>query len=569
MKQKLGFPKLRRFPLREYQRGRWIPPVAGWLLVFVGLINVISALTPQLAERVQLLHLVTGRPEIMLLAQEIALPAGLALLLTAIYLVGRRRGALWLAVGLLIGVGVIDLLKGLDIEEALISWSLAGLLVFGRHAFCVRSDHEGPSTVLSYVLGMIAGALTLAVLALVISVPWETEPLGGPWGTVRRALALLSLTTSPGGISGPFVWVPWALELMGVMTLGLIMAKLFRRPALEQEVTDRKALLALLRSHGSDTLSFFKLRRDVDHLFSEDRKAVLSYRVERGRLMIAGDPVGPSEAFPDLLRAACSLAETQGLRVGVVGASKEFARLGKEAGLRSFYMGDEAIIPTEGFTLEGKRIKKVRQAVGRIERNGYYAELRRHNDLSRRELAQLEQVSSLWRDGESERGFSMTLDTLKGEHLDDCLLIIARNDDNHIGGFLHFVPTYGRNAVSLSFMRRDPDTPNGMTDFLVVSAIRMLREKGIQEISLNFAMFGRLFDGSASGPRKILSWLVAKSDRYFQVKSLYRFNRKFFPHWEPRYLLYEGVFGLPRTGLAALSVEGQIDPSRFRLPVRS
>ena len=87
------------------------------------------------------------------------------------------------------------------------------------------------------------------------------------------------------------------------------------------------------------------------------------HRVEGGVLLVAGDPVGPPEAIPGLLAEACATAETRGLRIGVVGASDAFADLAASAGLRSLYIGDEAVVETAGFTLEGRKIKKVRQAV--------------------------------------------------------------------------------------------------------------------------------------------------------------------------------------------------------------
>jgi lysyl-tRNA synthetase class 2 len=46
--------------------------------------------------------------------------------------------------------------------------------------------------------------------------------------------------------------------------------------------------------------------------------------------------------------------------------------------------------------------------------------------------------------------------------------------------------------------------------------------------------------------------------RFIQMESLYRFNAKFRPRWEPRYLVYDGRLGLLPTGIAAMRAEGQI-----------
>jgi lysyl-tRNA synthetase class 2 len=121
--------------------------------------------------------------------------------------------------------------------------------------------------------------------------------------------------------------------------------------------------------------------------------------------------------------------------------------------------------------------------------------------------------------------------------------------------------------MSLSFMRRDPGTPNGLTEFMVVKAIELLRERGVHEMSLNFAAFARWLHSPRHVIERALGKLIALGNPFFQIESLYRFNAKFFPRWEPRYLVYEGALGLPRTGLAAMWAEGQLPKPLDLTPV--
>ncbi|TML54052.1 MAG: DUF2156 domain-containing protein, partial [Actinobacteria bacterium] len=129
----------------------------------------------------------------------------------------------------------------------------------------------------------------------------------------------------------------------------------------------RRTARELVRLHGGDTLAYFKLRRDQHYLFSPDRRAFLGYRVENGVLLVSGDPVGPDEALPELLRELGSFAEARGLRLAAIGVGERLRPLWAQLGLRSLYLGDEAIVETASFSLEGRAIRKVRQSVTRLE----------------------------------------------------------------------------------------------------------------------------------------------------------------------------------------------------------
>jgi lysyl-tRNA synthetase class 2 len=198
-----------------------------------------------------------------------------------------------------------------------------------------------------------------------------------------------------------------------------------------------------------------------------------------------------------------------------------------------------------------------------VERAGYSADLQRVDELDDAAIAELEAVSAAWRAGQPERGFSMAIDSLAGEHLADSVVVIARDGDGRTRGFLHFVPVYGRTAMSLSFMRREPDTPNGLTEFLVVKSIELLRDRA-RELSLNFAAFARVIHDPQGLVDRLIGRAARVLDPFFQIESLYRFNAKFSPRWEPRYLLCEGATGLPRAGLAAMWAEGQLPKPRVR-----
>ena len=212
---------------------------------------------------------------------------------------------------------------------------------------------------------------------------------------------------------------------------------------------------------------------------------------------------------------------------------------------------------TESFSLEGRAIRKVRQSVNRLEKLGYSCQIAPVGTLSPQLVAEAEAASRGWLGDTVERGFSMALDADIASH-QETLLVLARDRGGQLRGVLHLVPTFGRDAVSLSLMRRHPESPNGLTEYMTVKTIEQLRERGIKEISLNFAAFARLLHSPAGVAERLGRRMLQLADSFFQIERLYRFNQKFNPRWEARYLMHEGGLTLPRTALATLWVEGQL-----------
>ncbi len=144
---------------------RCLPGLAAVAAAIVGLVNIASTLTPNIRWRGHLL-LQFEPVEAMRVFHAFALPAGTALVLVAPYLLKRRRRAWQAAIVLMVSLGLLDLLKGLDFEETAITWATAALLATAGSSFRVRHD---PISLRSAVWRVPALALAgVAVAALAI-----------------------------------------------------------------------------------------------------------------------------------------------------------------------------------------------------------------------------------------------------------------------------------------------------------------------------------------------------------------------------------------------------------------
>ena len=559
---RLGTPKsVRKNATLDH---RWLPATAAALTALVGVVNIASALTPDIRWRGHLLFHIEG-VRAMELFHALALPAGAALLLVSPYLLKRRRRSMQVAIVLLLAIGVVNLAKGLDVEESLVGWAVALWLWRARHQFSVVQARISLRSAVWRVplLGMLG-------LAFVSLIDWMTS--GRPKVDVifdqstalirfKSGLHFENHTLRAFGHVVSFQWMPLAIHFVEIATLLGIAYVLFRplaAPNAWPSASVRRLAAQLVRQHGNDSLSFFKLRPDKLYFFNDDRTAFVGYRVEAGTLLLSGDPVGPPEAFGDLLLDVRRFARSRGLKLAALGASAGLVPIHQGLGLHTLYLGDEAVVELNAFSLEGRAIRKVRQSVQRLRKAGYSSDLCTRAEIDAETMRQMEHVLKIGRIGQSERGFSMGLDGIQCPLQQDTLFVLARDGDGALRGVLHFVPCYGRPAMSLSIMRRDPATPNGLMEFLVVGAIESMRERGIEEISLNFAALTKYMRDPQNPFERLLGKAAAVLNPYFQIESLYRFNVKFQPRWDPRYLVYEGHLGLARAGVAAMWAEGQM-----------
>jgi lysyl-tRNA synthetase class 2 len=504
------------------------PVALAWAATLAGVISIVSALTPEFADRTDLVNgvLPPGVPEA---ARTVALALGLAMIFLSRGLARRKRRAWTLAVVIVIASAVAHLAKGLDFEEATVHLVLLGALLRSRRHFVAPGD---PATLVP---------LLQVTVALAVSVPILVVGVFDGDAYSRRIEVALALLVGALGFRALWLW----LRPQGVP------------PAVGEE---RVRATELVQAHGSDSLAYFALRRDKSYFFSPSGRSFLAYRVVGGTALVAGDPIGDTDERRELIREFVRVAHAKGWRVAVAGAANEALEDYAAIGFKSMYLGDEAVIRPATFSLDGRAIRKVRQSVSRLEKSGYRVEVLSTADADEALRTQVRAVSEEWRGNWPERGFTMAMDALF--IYPDTVLAVAVAPDGRVGGFLQLVPSPASEGYSLASMRRRGDTPNGLMEFLITETVAWARQHAVTEVSLNFAVFAdfmRSGDDSTRATRS-LRWVLLKGDRLFQLERLHSFNRKFFPDWRRRYFCFERWADLPLAGLAYLHAESLLTP---------
>jgi lysyl-tRNA synthetase, class II len=484
------------------------PTLLGIFGAGVGIIGILSALTPSLASRSDLVQGVLP-PGVPSATRWIALAFGLGLVWLAGSLVRGKRRAWQLAVVLVAGAAVAHLAKGLDTEEATASLLLLIALVRYRSHFDVAGDPDPrPLFLTTAALASLVAVLVLYGLGEA-SLPEDLVDLGTTTATLLAFRAL-------------YLWLRSCRQR-------------------EQPTESERALArTLVERHGRDTLSYFALRRDKSYFFSPSRGSFLAYTVLGGSALVSGDPVGDPAEFAALLASFRRVARGRGWRVGILSASEELLPMYRSAGLLAIKVGDEAVVRPADFSLEGRPIRKVRQSVHRLRRAGYRALVLPEAEVPLGLRQELAEVSEEWRGSWPERGFTMAMDELFSEG--ETLFVVARREDGQIGGFLHLVPSPASGGYSLK-------------------AIAWTRAHDAPEVSLNFCVFADLLRaGERSFTGRVARHGLQSLDHLFQLERLLSFTSKFFPEWRPRFICLEHLSDFPLIGLAYLRAESLLTP---------
>jgi len=548
--------------LHAQRRQRAVRRWAGGLLFLDGLINVIVTASPPLRSR---LHTVLSILPLGVAKSAAALTAfaGIAMIMTAR---GVRRGqkrAWFLAVIALAVTILLHLARGGTVVSSLIATVIVGFLILQRAHFQGSSDR----TSVRSSLPRLALIGTVSVLAAAIGIEAAAGRHHLPsFGVVLTAC--IERLVGSGSIVLPDRVSDFINPTLLTIGLSLIVSVLYvvTRPVVDRRLSEKgtstERRLAefrareIVRRHGRGTLDYFALRDDKQFYFFRD--SLVAYAVYGGVALISPDPIGPEAERSEVFSAFRAYAEARGWTIGVMGAGEDWLPIYHTAGLHYVYLGDEAIVDCQTFSLQGGKMKGLRQACTRLARKGYTVSFIDPAEIEPRDVNDIVELISLLRRGEGERGFSMMLGRLFNPKDKGLLLTVVLGPDAKPAAVCQFVPSPAINGFSLDLMRRDPgEHPNGLIDYALCSTIEHLRLRGARGLSLNFAAFRSVLDGERGDGTftRVERWALKRLSGILPIESLWSFNAKYDPAWLPRYIIYPAAESFVPVVAAVLRAE--------------
>ncbi len=548
---------------RRTQIAVWVTAL---LTGLVGVINLLSAVTPNIRERDRWFDSIFPFNnaifpyEFRAGGHLFAAITGFFLLMLATNLARRKRVAWLLAVVLLTASIPSNLLKGFDWEESLLAFVLLVQLIVLRNTFTAQSDQPSIAQGFKVLIGALLFTLTYGTVGFFLADLRHYRVNFSLSEALVQTLAMFFTEDNAGLVPrtryGHFFVN--SIYLVGALTLTYALFMLLRPVLVRGEsatAEERQRVKEIVEQYGHSSLARLTLLKDKAYYFSPSGRSVIAY-VPKGRGAIAlGDPIGPADDRKEVIFGFKEFCQRNDWYPAFYQTLPDDLDLYRELGFRVLQIGEEAIADLKTFTLQGKAGKDWRAALNRMKKLGHEVKFYQP-PISEQLLRDLKAVSDDWLQMThgSEKQFS--LGWFHEEYLRDCEMVVVQNAAGEITAFANVIPEYQLNEITIDLMRRRAEVEQGTMDFLFTVMLQQFKERGYDTFNLGLVALSGVGEKPHS-PRleRALHYLYKHLNQFYNFKGLYAFKEKFKPDWQPRYFVYPGRTALPEVIVALIRAD--------------
>jgi len=458
----------------------------------------------------------------------------------------RRLNGAWLLAVLLLAAGtVLTLLKGDGFGEAALLGLATLVLWLSRPAFYRKSPLMDMRLTPGWLLAI--AVTVLAVLWLGFFSFRHVEYRDDLWWSF-----------SLNGDAPRFLRASAGMAALAVLYLASRLLRPHRQPraAMNDAATMARVKTILAHAEHAHAQSCLALLGDKQFIFSQSGESFVMYGTWRRSWIALGGPVGKRAEWRELVWAFREQADLYGARAVFYSVHEDFLPLAAETGLSVQKIGETALIDLPGFSLQGPRRARLRQALRRAQREGCSFEIVMPGALAPL-MPRLQAISDDWlrRHQGAEKGFS--LGRFSPDYVRNFPVALVRRD-GAIVAFSNIMSTHDKAELAIDMMRQSEQAPAHVMEYLFIELALWGQQHGYGVLDLAMAPLAGLEQRAlAPWAARLGAFVYNHGDRLYGFEGLRRFKNKFAPRWTPVYIAAPPQVPLPLAlGEVALMTSG-------------
>jgi phosphatidylglycerol lysyltransferase len=444
------------------------------------------------------------------------------------------------------------LTKAFDYEEAMLAGVTVLVLAFSGNQYRIKSSSKWMKAGLKTAFIAIAAVLLFGFVSFYFI---DVKHFGQDFSwtqSLKHSLKIFLLVKDDSlhpltRFGNEFVWF---IRIMGFLTWAFILFALIKPHfKLDDNGIDALSRARLLVSqYGNSSVDYFKLYRDKIFFFSEIHDAFIAYRVSGGFAIVLEEPVCAEEYKLDVLREFDQNCHKMGLKTVFYRVDENSMPWFSQLKMNKLLIGQEAILDTRSFSLEGRDRKSLRNGLNALQKKGYQVSVVKPPQ-DPEFLKKLRLVSDEWLQNFHKEEMIFSQGMFDEKEIRQQELIILEDEGGHIKAFLNIIPDHAEDECTYDLIRKTSDAPAAAMDALIVALVEYAKEKGLFYINLGLVPMTGITkpENTAESIIKIAS---ARIRRFWHYRGLREFKEKYATYWENKYLVYENDFDLLQLPLA-------------------
>ena len=541
----------------------WLPLVAGcfsylWhgrhifarifpaFLVFaLGVVNILSVITPPIAARLKVLHEFIPLSSIYA-TNVMVLLIGLILLVTAAFLIQGIRNAWILAMILTILSLFGHLFKALDYEESILAASVVVILLASVKQYRLKTNERlfqigVTTTVLIFLAVVIFGFIGFYFIDkrhFGVDFNWRQSLLFA----CRNFLLMNDDGIQPLTRFGhEFIWMAHTLGFIAWSFLVFTMVKPYFHRKHHAPTSQEKAC-KLVERFGNSPVDHFKTYRDKLFYFSDQFEAFIAYRIANGFAIVLEEPVCADDYKIAVLQEFERHCHKMGLKTAFYRVDETGMSYFNYLKKRKLLIGQEAVLELDKFSLEGREKKSLRNALNSLQKKGYTTSVSRA-PLSRELVLGLKQVSDEWLKHYEKKEIVFSQGMFDEKEIQQQDVIMIRDEMGTVKAFLNIIPDFAPEECTYDLIRKTADAPGGCMDALIIELVKYAKEKRLKYLNLGLVPMAGIEQPENTAER-LIRYAYEKIKRFRQYTGLREFKEKYATTWVNKYLVYENDFDL-------------------------